>query len=349
MMRETTSGALARPDTTALSEPPPPVLAPCGPPSADLGHAPTDAQAPAASIDCTMLDAPPSTIQQCYEAAAAPGLLPDFLQRADVPTLDGFFTTLAAHMKAGVITSSVGLTLTNGMQLSFTLNPARPTVTAPPTYASAPPSTRASSWAGKVGAPTAVRPPRQLFAAPTPPIAPRKPPVLPFATIINKGRHVNMITNIAAEGTERKTIDVRSFGHRLGGSDGPLLRNATAGTILSGTASRFSLDVVITGDVIVFDSVAELQAACISGELGDDACALPESWLGPDDAYVIRADGRKFFTPDAVKAFYGRNYPSKSGTRTDARVLAVPVAPAPAAQLHRNRGATRSPVREGRR
>ena len=32
--------------------------------------------------------------------------LPDFLQRADVPTLDGFFTTLAANMKAGVIKPS---------------------------------------------------------------------------------------------------------------------------------------------------------------------------------------------------------------------------------------------------
>ena len=288
--------------------------------------------------DCAMLDAP-STIQQCYEATAAPGPLPDLVQSADVPTFEIFFTKLAENMKAGVIKSTVGLILPNGLQLSLTLNPLRPTVNPPPTSTFAPPSTRASSWAGKVGEPTAVRPPRQ-FTAPTPSSTPRKPPVLPFATVINKGRHENMLTNIAAEGADRKTIDVRSFGHRLGGSDGPLLRNATAGTILSGTASRLSLDVVITGDVIVFESVAELQAACIRGELGDDACALPESWLGPEDAYVIRADGRKFFTPEAAQAFYDRNYPSRSGTRTDVRVLAVPVAPAPDAQLHRTRGAT---------
>ena len=242
-------------------------------------------------------------------------------------------------MKAGVIKSTVGLILPNGLQLSLTLNPLRPTVNPPPTSTFAPPSTRASSWADKVGPPTAVRPPRQ-FTAPTPSSTPCKPPVLPFATVINKGRHENMLSNIAAEGAARKTIDVRPYGHRLGGSGGPLLRNAAAGTILSGTASRLSLDVVITGDVTVFESVEELQAAIISGELGDDACALPESWLGPDDAYVSLADGRKHFTAAAARAFYDRNYASKSGTRTDVRVIAVPVAPATDARLHRTRGAT---------
>ena len=63
--RDDVGRALARPGMTALSEPPPPVSAPCGPPTADLGHAPTDAQAPAAPIDCAMLDALPPTIQQC--------------------------------------------------------------------------------------------------------------------------------------------------------------------------------------------------------------------------------------------------------------------------------------------
>jgi hypothetical protein len=169
---------------------------------------------------------------------------------------------------------------------------------------------------------------------------PHKPPVLPFATVKNKGRFESMVANIAAEGAARKTIDVRPFGHRLGGSDGPLLRNAAAGTIITGTASRLSLDVVITGDVTIHDSVEALQAAINRGDLGPDACALPESWLGPDDAYLILKSGRKVFTPSAAAAFFARNFPSTSGKRTDMRVLAVPVAPAPDAQLHRTRGST---------
>ena len=43
MMRERTSGALARPDTTALSEPTPPVPAPRDPLIANPGLATTDA------------------------------------------------------------------------------------------------------------------------------------------------------------------------------------------------------------------------------------------------------------------------------------------------------------------
>jgi len=53
MMREKTSAALARPDTIALSEPLPPVLAPPGPLIADSGLAPTEqVRASTAPGDC---------------------------------------------------------------------------------------------------------------------------------------------------------------------------------------------------------------------------------------------------------------------------------------------------------
>jgi hypothetical protein len=133
---------------------------------------------------------------------------------------------------------------------------------------------------------------------------------------------------------------VRPYGHRLGGGDGLLLRNATTGTVLSGVTSRVCLDLVITGDIVTYESVGALQAAIIRGDLGPDACALPDSLLGPDDAYMILKNGRKVFTPEAAQAFYDRNYPSTSGRRTDGRVLAVPVAPALDARLHRTRGTT---------
>ena len=139
---------------------------------------------------------------------------------------------------------------------------------------------------------------------------------------------------------DRKTHDVRPYGHRLGGGDGLFLRNATTGTVLSGVTSRVCLDLVITGDIVTYESVGALQAAIIRGDLGPDACALPDSLLGPDDAFVILKNGRKVFTPEAAQAFYDRNYPSTSGRRTDGRVLAVPVAPALDARLHRTRGAT---------
>ncbi|KOO26194.1 voltage-gated ion channel superfamily, partial [Chrysochromulina tobinii] len=153
-------------------------------------------------------------------------------------------------------------------------------------------------------------------------------------------QHLNLLNNIASTGANRKTHDVRPYGHRLGGGDGLLLRNATTGTVLSGVTSRVCLDLVITGDIVTYESVGALQAAIIRGDLGPDACALPDSLLGPDDAYMILKNGRKVFTPEAAQAFYDRNYPSTSGRRTDGRVLAVPVAPAPDARLHRTRGAT---------
>eukprot|EP00900_Chrysochromulina_parva_P021610 jgi/Chrpa1/4082/Chrysochromulina_OHIO_Genome00017267-RA len=285
-----------------------------------------------------MLDALPSTINECYLTSAASRQPTGAIQCGEAPSLEAFFTTLAANCKAGVIKSNFALQFPCGLQLSMTLSPGRPIAAAPPTSTPADPA-RATTWAGRVGPPTSVRPPRD-FRAPTPSNGPRKPPVLPFATVMNKGRHENMLTNIAAEGAARKTIDVRSFGHRLGGSDGPLLRNAAAGTIVAGTASRVSLDIVLTGDVTTFDSVEALQTAINRGDLGPDACALPESWLGPDDAYLILPSGQKVFTPQAAAEFYARSYPSTSGRRTDARVIAVPVGPAPDARLHRTRGAT---------
>jgi len=63
--------ALARPDTTALSESMPPVLAPPGLLIADSGLAPTEARASTAPGDSPMLDAPPSTISECYQTSAA--------------------------------------------------------------------------------------------------------------------------------------------------------------------------------------------------------------------------------------------------------------------------------------
>jgi hypothetical protein len=259
-------------------------------------------------------------------------------QCAEPATIEAFFTTLSEYCKPGAITPNIALQFPSGLHLCMSLSPGRPTVTAPPTSTPVDPA-RATTWAGKVGLPTATRPPRE-FLTPTPSNVPHKPPVLPFATVKNKGRFESMVANIAADGAARKTIDVRPFGHRLGGSDGPLLRNAAAGTIITCTASRSSLDVVITGDVTIYDSMEELQAAINRGDLGPDACALPESWLGPDDAYLILKNGRKVFTPPAAAAFFARNFPSTSGKRTDMRVLGVPVAPAPDAQLRRTRGAT---------
>jgi hypothetical protein len=322
MMRETTSAALARPDTTALSEPTPPVLAPLGPLHTDPGLVTTEARASAALVDSPMLDAQPSTIKECYQASATTRPPCGLFQCAEPETIEAFFTTLAAYCKAGAIKPNFALQFPSGLHLCMSLSPGLPTVTAPPTATPVDPA-RATTWAGRVGPPTSVRPPR-VFAAPDSPTSPSAPTILPFATVRVKGQHLNLLNNIASTGANRKTHDVRPYGHRLGGGDGLLLRNATTGTVLSGVTSRVCLDLVITGDIVTYESVGALQAAIIRGDLGPDACALPDSLLGPDDAYMILKNGRKVFTPEAAQAFYDRNYPSTSGRRTDGRVLVAP-------------------------
>ena len=99
----------------------------------------------------------------------------------------------------------------------------------------------------------------------------------------------------------------------------------------------------VFANIVLADEVnrapAKVQAALL--EAGSTQCALPRSYLGPDDEWVLSATGHREFSPAAAQAFVDRMYPPADGTHTDKRVLAVPLEAQSRLRHHRQR---RSPA-----
>ena len=160
-------------------------------------------------------------------------------------------------------------------------------------------------------------------------------PALTFKTLLINGKHLNMLRDVAAP-AEPKTVDLRSFNHRLGGATGPFLRDASPGSILPSVSGQHTLDAVVTGPISTFDSVAQFQQAFLDGKVG---CAFPSQYIGSGDKFIIQPDGTRAFTPASAEAFFHRNFaPDRS--RAETRIIAIPIAPAPQSHLLRRRSAS---------
>lgn len=130
-------------------------------------------------------------------------------------------------------------------------------------------------------------------------------PALTFKTLLINGKHLNMLRDIAAPAdAEPKTVDLRSFNHRLGGATGPFLRDASPGSILPSVSGQHTLDAVVTGPISTFDSIAQYQQAFLDGKVG---CAFPSQYIGPGDKFIILPDGTRAFTPASAQAFFDRH------------------------------------------
>jgi hypothetical protein len=217
-----------------------------------------------------------------------------------------------------------------------TLAPSANPKPAPPPARDPPPP---ASWADRVKANANNHPLRSTGSAPPPPATKlHEPhivaPALTFKTLLINGKHLNMLRDIAAPAdAEPKTMDLRSFNHRLGGATGPFLRDASPGSILPSVSGQHTLDAVVTGPISTFDSIAQFQQAFLDGKVG---CAFPSQYISSGDKFIILPNGNRAFTPASAQAFFDRHFtPDRS--RAETRIIAIPIAPAPESHLLRRR------------